>query len=131
MPILDSTGLSAFLNRFCSFSDAVVRRLEHRYFASGRQRTTVTVSSQDQQATQGWSNVVIVIDDVSEVVFREGMTSCQVLSSGLYITWLDGNLWCDFSPYTSQPSSVEDLRRSDFYVVGKVLTWDVEQFSDQ
>jgi hypothetical protein len=131
MDTLEPSKSPDFLDRFCSFHDAVVRRLEHHYEASGRRQTILTVSAQDQESGQGWSNVVLVIDGVSEIGFREGQSTRQVLSDGLILTWFNGHVWCDLSPYTSEPSSIDDVRRSDFYVVGEVLRWRSEPYSEE
>ena len=76
------------------------------------------------------SNVIIVIENVSEIAFREGNATRQILSDGLTVCWFDGCVWCDLSPYGSEPDTVEDFRRSDFYVVGKTFSWQVEQYSE-
>jgi hypothetical protein len=131
MDTLEPGKESDFLDRFCSFNDAVVRRLEHRYEASGRRQAILTVSARDQESGQGWSNVVIVIDGVSEIGFREGKSTRQVLSDGLILTWFQGHVWCDLSPYTSEPGSIDDVRRSDFYVAGEVLKWRSEPYSEE
>ncbi len=128
---LDQPSHREFLDRFNSFNDAVVRRVEHRYGASGRRQATLIISAQDQQSEAGWSNVVLVIDDVSEIAFREGKSTRQVLSDGLTIAWINGDVWCDLSPYSSEPATVDDFRRSDFYVSGEALTWRTDQYSEE
>ena len=119
-----------FLKRFYSFNDAVIRGLELHYAASGKKRVSVTLSARDEESGQAWCNVVVVIDDVSEITFREGRATCQVLSSGLVVMWLDESVWCDFSP-SIEPNSIEEFRQSDFYVVGRVVTWRADPYSDQ
>ena len=128
---LEESSLRQFLDRFNSFNDAVLRRLEHRYSASGRRQATLTISTQDQQSDAGWSNVVIVIDNVGEITFREVKSTRQVLSDGLSIAWFDGDVWCDLSPYSSGPITVDDFRRSDFYVSGGSVTWRTEHFCEE
>jgi hypothetical protein len=125
---LDLSSLPEFLERFYSFNDALIRRVEHRYLASGGRETTLTISGRDQQSSTGRSNVVVVISEVSEICFREGNSTRQVLSDGMTVAWFDGVVWCDLSPYTSEPDSIDDFRKSDFYVVGKVLTWRIEAY---
>lgn len=126
---LDPSTLSGFMERFDSLNDAVIQRIEHFYATSSCQQTCLTLSGWDHEVDAGRSDIVIVIDGVSEIVFREGKSTRQVLSDGLTVAWIDGSVWCDFSPYTSEPASLDDLRRSDFYVVGKSLTWRTEDYS--
>ena len=127
---LQQQSLREFLERFNSFNDAVVRRVEFRYVASGRRQATLTISTQDQCSDSGWSNVIIMIDNVSEIAFREGKSTRQVLSDGLTVVWFDGDVWCDLSPHTSDPSTIDEFRRSDFYVVGAALSWQADQYSE-
>jgi hypothetical protein len=129
MEPLNKDTLRRFLDRFYSFNDAVIRRLELHY-ATGHNRVAVTLSAQDQQSSQGWCNVVLVVEDVSEIAFREGKATCQVLSSGLVVTWFDENVWCDFSP-DLEPETTDEFRQSDFYVVGRTLSWRAEPYSEQ
>jgi hypothetical protein len=128
---LDQLAVREFLDRFNSFNDAVVRRVEFRYGASGRRQATLTISTQDQRSDVTRSNVVIVIDNVSESGFREGKSTRQVLSDGLTVAWFNGEVWCDLSPYAQEPTSVEDFRRSDFYVAGEALTWRTAPYREE
>jgi hypothetical protein len=127
---LSFASVHEFLGRFHSFHDSVVRRVEHRYSPSGQRQTTLTISAQDQQSGTGWSNVIVQINDVLEIGFREGKSTRQVLSDGMTIVWLDGDVWCDLSPYASEPASADDFRQSDFFVAGKALSWRVDQYSE-
>src|SRR4051812_25671983 len=99
---LDQPSLREFLDRFNSFNDAVIRRVEYHYGASGRRQATLTISTQDRQSDAGWSNVVVVIGNVSEIAFREGKSTRQVLWDGLAVAWFNGDVWCDLSPYSSE-----------------------------
>lgn len=80
------------------------------------------------EADTGWCNVVIAIDDVSEIRFREGLSTRRVLSDGLTIAWFNGKVWFDLSPHASDPAAADDFRRSDFYVVGESFAWRAEQY---
>jgi len=128
---LDQSSAHEFLNRFNSFNDAVVRGVEYRYDASGFRRMTLTVSTQDMEADTGWCNVIVVINKVSEIAFREGLSTRQILSDGLTLSWFNGKVWCDLSPHASEPVTADDFRRSDFYVVGESFAWRVEQNGEE
>jgi len=130
MNVLDPLSTRAFLDRFNSFYDAVIRRIEYRFNVPEQRRATLIISTQDQQSDTGWSNVVIVIGKVSETAFREGNSTRQILSDGFHITWIDGFAWCDFSPYSSKIDSLDDLRKSDFYVAGESFAWQTEPYSE-
>lgn len=133
MHILTSESRADFLTRFCSFNDAVIRRIVYCYLSAGSHRMTVELSVQDQQEPQGWSNIILILTDVSEISFREGESTRQVLSDGLILVIINDQVFCDFSPYSSDASeqSLDDLRRSDFYAIGSTILWDVRPYSEE
>lgn len=130
MRTVEPDTLPGFLTRFCSFYDSVIRRFEYCYCRGGTQQLTIELSAQDLEAAQGWSTVILVLSDVSEILFREGGSTRVVLSDGLSLQWIDNQLWCDLSPYSSEITSIADLRRSDFYAVGSTMMWKVETYSE-
>lgn len=131
MNTITKETLGAFLHRFYDLSDSVLRRLEHQYLPSGLRRTTVTISVQDREADIGWSNLVLTIDKVVEVTFRERRrVSNQVLSDGLRVSYFEDVLFLDFSP-ASDVLTLEDIRASDFYVAGSVCSWLVQPYSEE
>ena len=130
MQELTKDTLASFLNRFGSFNDGLIRSFECRFGVGGDKQAIVTISAQDRDAQQGWSNTIVEIQGVCEVTFREGKATCQVLSSGLAVAWFDETVWCDFSP-SIEPDWIQEFRQSDFYVVGKRFNWRVEPYSDQ
>lgn len=131
MDLLSEQDLPAFLSRFASFDDGVIRKVEHRYGQHGVQRTSVIISVMDQQAQKGWSNVTLVMDGVSEFVLREGRTTCVVLSFGVCFRWIDGKIWCLLSPYSFESEFIDDFRRSDFYVVASSIAFSVSKYSEE
>jgi hypothetical protein len=131
MPTVQPRDLAEFLDRFLSFNDAVLRRVEHRFLSSGTQRCVVTLSAQDRESARGWSNVVVTVEQVSELTLREGKTSCQVLSDGVIIKWFEGVTFLVFSATASDPETVEEVRQSDFYVAGVSFAWEVGPFAEE
>jgi len=131
MPTVQPHTLAAFLDRFLTFNDAVLRRVEHQFLSSGTQRSVVTLSAQDRESAKGWSNVVVTIEQVSELTLREGKASCQVLSDGLVIKWFEGVTFLVFSANTPEPETLEQLRQSDFYIAGVSFSWEVGPFREE
>lgn len=129
--LLTQATVSAFLTRFNSFNDGVLRQVVHRYRRSKLPEALVTISTKDQQADIGWSNVVLAVEEVSEILFREGGSTRQILSDGLHVAWFGDDVWCDLSPYGPEPETMEDFRQSDFYIVGRQLAWRVEAYSEE
>jgi hypothetical protein len=131
MTTLDPHSLSEFLDRFWAFNDAVIRRIQHCYIPGGTQQSSITLSTKDQDSENDWSNVTLVITGVSEILFREGVSTRQVLSDGLSLKWINGQFWCDFSPHSSDPEDEAEIRRSDFYIAGATLNWTVAPYAEE
>jgi hypothetical protein len=75
----------------------------------------------------GRSSIVLVkVHHVAEMVFREGNHSLRVMRHGLSLDWLEGRVWLAFQPYSAEMTSVEDYRRSYFYMAGQSCSWRVE-----
>lgn len=130
MQLLEPHDLPLFLDRFCSLYDAVLKRLEHEFRVDGAQLSKVELLVQDAESAAGWSNMTLSIANVSELLFREGASTRQVLSDGITILWKNQHVWCDLSPYASTPTSIEEIRRSDFYLVGTSISWSVSPYND-
>jgi hypothetical protein len=130
MTPLSPDHTSKFLERFVSFNDALLRSVTHSYFPDGTQISSLSLSAKDIDSSDGWSNVTLVIFDVKEIVFREGPSTRQILSDGLSVKWIDGRVWCDFSPYASNPQNESDFRRSDLFVAGTHAAWTVGPYTE-
>jgi hypothetical protein len=65
------------------------------------------------------------------MLFREGGSTRVILSDGLTLRIIEAKIWCDFSPYCSEPDSVDDFRKSDFYVVGASVRWEVQPYCEE
>jgi hypothetical protein len=133
MLTLEPRSLATFLNRFSSFNDAVLRTAEFRFRSSsnGKRRSIVTLSAQDHESGQGWSNVKIVIEEVSEFVLQEGKATCQILSDGLFIKWFGDVVFVLFSGDNCEPVTIDDFRRSTFYVAGRSFSWEASVYSEE
>jgi hypothetical protein len=119
------------LDRFYRCSDGVIRRVELD-FKSDRESSTATIvcSVRDSDAAAQWVNLICRVRGLSEFSFSEGRTSYRVLSDGLVIGWFEDLIFLDFGPYTVEPDSVEDFRRSGCYFAGKSATWEVVPYSE-
>lgn len=119
-----------FLHRFDSFNDSVIRRIEHQYCKQDGQRTSVIISARDVMAPKQWSNVTFTASHVSELTLREGRTTCVVISFGIVLKWIDGKVWCAFSPYFTEMESIDDFRRSEFYLVASSISVTINPYSE-
>jgi|GEM_PF-1591425 len=60
------------LCRFWSFNEAVLRQIQHRYLPEGKQQSLVNLSAKDQNAENGWSNMMtLILTGVSEILFEK------------------------------------------------------------
>jgi hypothetical protein len=125
-----------FLKQFNQFYDAVLRSIELRFAPSemfGHATVTLSVpQSLPKRDKSGWVNVRIEVKKVEEFSLRESTKeSARVLSSGLHIGPFDGLLFFDFAPYSVSPRSLEDYRRSGFYIAGRSFSWNVKEYTEK
>jgi len=132
MQSLTRESLTSFMHRFESFNDGLIRSVEYRYIAAGARKAVITASVMDHLQAQGWSNVVLTIDEVTEIkLWEDRRTSCQVLSGGLKVDWFDGVAFLSFSLSIADPTSVEHFRESEFYVAGRSVLWYATAYDDK
>ena len=125
-----------FLAHFNHCFDGIVRRIQFRFAPTesfGRAYITLSVQRPiTRRIKNGWVNVRMAITEVEEFAVRESAKeSCRVLSSGLHIEVFNGLLFFDFAPYSVSPDSLEDYRRSGFYIAGRSFSWKVEEYSEE
>ena len=130
MNLLTADSLDAFLRQFYHLNDGVIRRLEFVYQPSGTRQVIVVLSSQDSDSPSGWSNLLLRLDAVSEFVLREGQTTCQILSDGMTIKWIDKTLFVSFSSSMAEPESDTDFRQSDCYAACHDLSWEIMPYAE-
>ncbi len=128
---IEALSAPAFLARFESANDGILRTVHYQLAAGGsRSRLVVELSVQDVEAEGGWSNLVLSADDVREMSLKDGRASVQVLSGGMSLSWHDGLLYCDLSPYASESTTLEDIRRSGFFFAARECTWEAKPYGD-
>lgn len=126
MNLLTQDNLPDFLARFFSFDDGFIQKVEHTYEISGKKVTSVWACVKDRDSTT--SKIVLVrVDDVSEMVFRESGWSLRVMNMGISVHWFEGMVWIAFHPYSMVMKDVEDYRNSNFMVAGRSCYWREER----
>lgn len=128
------SDIDTFIQRFYSFYDSVIRKIEIK-FRNSSQATSVEIliSTRDMQTKEngGWVNVLLRIEEVSAFNFCENTKeSYQVLSDGLKIGNGDVEvLYFDFGYFDDLPKDSEKLKSSKFYVIGKDFAWEVREYT--
>jgi hypothetical protein len=134
MNSLTKDSYLAFLDRFCGGSDGVIRSftITFRYRLQKETSGIVCISVKDIQCeeNEGWVNLVIELNDIVEFTMRESTISYQVISSEIHILESDGLLYIDFGGCVEQPSSVNEIRKSEFYCASKLASWRLEPYRD-
>ena len=131
MTALNKLTVSEFLNRFYSFNDGVLRKIEVSYMDNGRRNVSALIATRDANENQndGWVCVRLVISQVADFCFSEtAKSSAQVLSQGIHICWFDDNIGIDFGHFIDFPSSLAELKSSSCFAVGLSLEWAVEPY---
>jgi hypothetical protein len=126
---LSNSCLAEFLTRFYHCYDGLIRYVKVNF---NFKEVSVILSTQDQetQENEGWVNLVLEINDFSEFILIEDKSSCTVLSSGLQVGFFNGKTYLDFCPYTEEPDSIDDFKKSRFMVAGSECFWSVSPFND-
>jgi hypothetical protein len=128
--------INKFLERFHLFYDSVIRNVKISFQnKSSATSIEIIISARDRDnvilENAGWVNVFIEIDEVIEFNFCEySKESYQVLSNGLHIIEAKNFLYFDFGFHIDVPKNFKEFKKSNFYVVGKNLTWTVKDYQD-
>ena len=127
MPELTRSNTKAFLERFSSFNDAVIRKVVVTYNAGGTRSVEVIVGCRDNEAAgDGWVSVRLIVEQVGDFcIADDAKMSAQVISEGVYICWLDGAVGIDFGHLADTPVDLSELRTSRFFVIGNAAMWEL------
>lgn len=128
MTPLTQDSTDAFLSRFYSFYDSVIRRIELTYEPDGSRILIVSIAVRDstQDANEGWVCVNFRLMGVSELGIRERANqTLQVLCNGLHLRWFGPSLGIDFGTLIDPPESMDELRMSDFFAASASASWGV------
>jgi hypothetical protein len=131
MPTLDQTTASEFLERFYSFNDAVLRKVEIYYAKEGDRSVTVWVATRDakETANDGWVCVRLVISRAQDFCFADAAnTTAAVISNGVHISLLPGVVGLDFGHFVDPPDDLAELKSSKFFAIGSSVDWTVEAY---
>lgn len=140
IPTIDQTNYAHFAKRFNHFYDSVIRKFEVTFRFHGSKPTAVVVIAvRDAEGSEnhGWVWVRFEIDDVIELCCTEKHNlTYTVLSEALHIGFFGGSTYLDFGTLFDLPEpderhrSLEDFRRSAFYIAGRKVTWHLEPYRE-
>jgi hypothetical protein len=124
----DQAAVDALRERFSDFFDAVLVSVVLELPRSAQDRAaTLRVLAQTVEGS--WHTIVFCVDRLREFKFFEGRTSYLVLSDGLDIHLVAGGTFLDLAPFSEQPASLDELRRSRQYVFGAACSFEVTEAS--
>jgi hypothetical protein len=130
MHLLTKDRTPDFLTRFISFNDGAILKVEHGYPQSGGASTNVWMYAKDRDSG-GCTIVLLHMHDVVEMVFRESGSFLRNMGIGLTIDWFETMCWIAFQPYSVEMNTIENYRKSYFYVVCHSCHWEVVENYDQ
>jgi hypothetical protein len=129
--MLNQSTSGNFLRRFYAFNDAVMRKIEISYLATGQRNISVWIATRDAQESQndGWVCVRLVMSQVEDFCFSDAAKfTAQVLSQGIHICWFEKSVGIDFGHYIDQPVDRAELTCSRFFAIGSSVDWSVEPY---
>ena len=139
MNVLIPENVEAFLTRFDSLNDGVVRQLEavFSYIAQPYTTVTVVVSVQDRDIepnkglNKGWVNLCLTAKHVKELqVYDTCEVTYTVLSGGVHIGFFDRLVFLDFGARADAPRNAQEIRESKFYVAGECVQWEITPYTE-
>jgi hypothetical protein len=131
MQKLDKFSVSEFLDRFYSFNDGLLRKVEIVYLGSGERMMSVRIATRDKEETKndGWVCLHLVISGLSDYRISENAnSSVQVFSHGLHIIASDEGMGFDFGSFVDIPESISELKKSNFFAIGESVEWCIEAY---
>lgn len=130
---LTSDNCQEFLKRFSDCHDAVMRSFQivFRYRSQKETKGELTLSLRDSETerNEGWVNLVLELDGITEFALRESAVSYQVIFE-MHVAEFEGVLFIDFGGCTEQPRDVDGFRASQFYCASKSVVWRLEPYQD-
>lgn len=122
--------ISDFLKKINNFGDGLIKEIKFHWNSSGNQECFEFLISLPENQL-GMHEIFIVVDGVRKFKFlhdREKL-NYQVLSNGIHVTKF-GDLWSmEFGCFADPPRDIDELCESDFYVMGKEISFKNGDFS--
>lgn len=131
MNTLNQQEAAAFLERFYSFTDAVLRKVEIAYANDGGRTVKVWVATRDAKAmaNDGWVCVRLVVSRVQDFCFADtANTTAAVITNGIHLCWFSGSVGLDFGHFVDPPEDLIELKSSRLFVIGTLASWIVEAY---
>lgn len=126
---LTTSNLDKFLERFSHCYDGLIRDVRIN-FPTKKVSITCSVKDQNNQVDEGWVNLTLEIENMIELTVVERQSTCIVLSDGLQVGFFNDQVYLDLCPYTEEPDSIDDFKKSDFLVVGERCSWSLAAYNE-
>ncbi|HVC96162.1 MAG TPA: hypothetical protein VND64_20940 [Pirellulales bacterium] len=132
-----TSELKRLLDRFYCCYDGLLRIVEVLYREGGagtNARVVLSTRDNESDADDGWCNLEFDISDVLEFRLTESGSKggYEVLSGGVAILPIQGMYFFEFT-HAVEPeaefATVDEVRRSEFYVAGRKFTWKTSAYS--
>jgi hypothetical protein len=129
MQQLTKQELRKFLERYCSFEDCLLPKIEIVYEQAASRTVSVWIEAKDWERGNVWVTVHLWLKGTSDYHFADqANVTAAVLSNGLHVLWLDRNLAIDFGSLLDQPENLDELKTSTMFAIGAVLEWQTEAY---
>lgn len=129
---LSPTTIAEFEQRFGTFHDAVIHKVEFELFSRSEPYTVkITVGTQDLtlDPPDHWINLTFEIIGATKFILEKGRRYNVSIIFHLNIDFFDDEIYLDFFPFTEDPTSPDDYWNiegrgtSIFTIAGKRCYW--------
>lgn len=125
---LTVSDLGDFFERFNRCFDGVIEGVSINYSEGVKNPiVNIIIQTQDEEAEDGWSSLVLCLHEVINLRFEEGKASYRVLSDGLVAKNLDEGLWgVGFDEEQEEEESIDGFMGYPVGFVSSKITWAVK-----
>lgn len=131
MPSLTQISANEFRDRFYSFNDTTIRKIEIAYAKDSERVVTALIETRDakESKNEGWVCVRLEIRRAQDFCFSDtANTSNALLSHGINVCWFKGIIGLDFGHFVDPPDNLDELKSSKCFATGYSVVWTVEPY---
>ncbi len=129
---VEHVRLSDFLERFYHFCDTIIDSIQLTFSEHASRELQIILQARDDacQVNESWARVALHLEEVSELKLFDQCQrgSLHVISDGIHILSQAENLGLEFGGALETPATLEELRTSPAYAIGKTFAFEVLQW---
>ncbi|MGB0743361.1 MAG: hypothetical protein ACPGSB_02440 [Opitutales bacterium] len=124
---ITESELENILGQFNRGYDGVISRIDIQYEKNERwPQIVLSIEVKDKEAVDGWSSLVLSLNQVKRLRLLEGKSSYRVLSDGLIIKFLDDSWALGVDEDQEDADNIDEFMESPFGFIAETIDWKVQ-----